>query len=171
MNHLRVVSVLLAIVTGLFWQQTLAQSADAVQKLQDRAEIEELVVRYITSLDGLDADTYANVFTEDAVYETPIAVYEGRAAIRAIVTDLQEATAGADVPEGVNPLGLYHVMSNSSIELISGTEARHTSYAQTVRAGGGGQFTVGFMGRYEDVIVKRDGRWQILERKLITFVR
>jgi hypothetical protein len=62
-------------------------------------------------------------------------------------------------------------MSNSSIELIDEDEARHKSYAQTVSAREGGQFVVGFMGRYEDVIVKRDGRWQILERKLVTFVR
>ena len=39
--------------------------------------------------DTLDADAYASVFTEDAVYETPTGVYEGRAAIRKIVTDLQ----------------------------------------------------------------------------------
>lgn len=171
MNHLRVVSVLFAVISGFCWQQTFAQSADALQRLQDRAEIEELVVRYIASLDGLDAEGLASVFTEDAVYETPIATYEGRDAIRGIVTDLQEASAGNDVPEGVNPLGLYHVMSNSSIELVSDVEARHTSYAQTVRAGEDGQFNVGFMGRYEDIIVKRDGRWQILERKLVTFVR
>jgi 3-phenylpropionate/cinnamic acid dioxygenase small subunit len=147
-----------------------AQSAAAVQTLLDRAEIEELVVRYITSLDTRDADTYANVFTEDAIYETPIAVYEGRAAIRKIVTDLQESRARSEAA-GNTPVDLYHVMSNSSIELISGTEARHTSYAQTVRAAEGGQFVVGFMGRYEDVIVKRDGRWQILSRKLVSFVQ
>jgi hypothetical protein len=62
-------------------------------------------------------------------------------------------------------------MSNTSIELVSATEARHTSYAQTVRAAEGGEFIVGFMGRYEDVIVKRDGRWQIQSRKLVSFVR
>jgi len=32
----------------------------------DRGEIESLVARYVTALDTLDADTYANVFTEDA---------------------------------------------------------------------------------------------------------
>lgn len=140
------------------------------QQLRDRAEIEELVVRYVTALDTRDADLYAEVFTEDAVYEVTGTVYEGRAAIRKIVTDLQESRARS-LAEGREPADLYHVMSNSSIELIAADEARHSSYAQTVRAAEGGQFIVGFMGRYEDVIVKRDGRWQILSRKLVSFVR
>ncbi len=149
---------------------TNAQSADLLQRLNDRTEIEELVALYVHALDTQDADAYASVFTEDAVYETPMGVYEGRAAIRAIVTGLQENRARAEAA-GTEPLALYHVMSNSSIELIDEDEARHKSYAQTVSARAGGQFVVGFMGRYEDVIVKRDGRWQILERKLVTFVR
>lgn len=147
-----------------------AQPADQLQRLTDRAEIEELVALYVHALDTLDADAYASVFTDDAVYETPMGVYEGRAAIRAIVTSLQESRARAEAA-GTEPLALYHVMSNSSIELIDEDEARHKSYAQTVSAREGGQFVVGFMGRYEDVIVKRDGRWQILSRKLVTFVR
>src|SRR6188508_2224218 len=59
----------------------------AVQKLLDRAEIQELVTRYVTSLDTRDADMYAGVFTEDGVYELPgNVVHHGRAAIRKIVT-------------------------------------------------------------------------------------
>jgi uncharacterized protein (TIGR02246 family) len=124
----------------------------------------------MNALDTLDADMYANVFTEDATYVVTGTVYEGREAIRKIVTDLKEARA-RDQAQGVESAALYHVMSNSSIELIDDEEARHTSYAQTVRAAEGGQFVVGFMGRYEDQIVKRDGRWQILSRKLESFVR
>jgi len=147
-----------------------AQPGAARQSLFDRAEIEELVARYVHALDTRDADAYASVFTEDAVYEVPGTVYRGRDAIRKIVTDL---TAGreARIASGEQPVDLYHVMSNSSIEILGATEARHISYAQTVRAADGGQFIVGFMGRYEDEIVKRDGRWQIANRRLVSFVR
>jgi len=146
------------------------EPADLLTRLQDRAEIQELVNRYVTALDTLDADSYASVFTEDAEYDVTGTVYRGRAAIRKIVTDLQQSRTRAE-SEGRPPAALYHVMSNSSIELVDDDEARHTSYAQTVRAAENGQFIVGFMGRYEDVIVKRDGRWQILSRKLVSFVR
>lgn len=142
---------------------------DTVQMLLDRAEIEELVTRYVTALDTLDADAYANVFTEDAVYEVTGTVYRGRPAIRKIVTDLQESRARNEA-QGTSSPALYHVMSNSSIELVDDDEARHMSYAQTVRQAESGQFVAGFMGRYEDVIVKRDGRWQILSRKLVSFI-
>jgi hypothetical protein len=146
-----------------------AQDA-AVQKLLDRAEIEELVTRYVKGLDTLDADLYAGVFAEDAVFELPgNVVHRGRAAIRKIVSDLQESRARR-AAAGTSSPSLYHVMANTSIELIDATHARHWSYAQTVRAAEGGAFVVGFMGRYEDEIVKRDGRWYIQSRKLVSFV-
>jgi uncharacterized protein (TIGR02246 family) len=142
----------------------------ALQKLIDRAEIEELVARYVHALDTLDADAYEGVFTEDAVYELPGGVvHTGRAAIRKIVTDLQAARARNDAAGTPSPR-LYHVMANSSIEILDATNARHQSYAQTVRAADNGQFIVGFMGRYEDVLVRIDGRWFIKSRKLVSFV-
>ena len=68
-------------------------SAAALQKLVDRAEIQELVTRYVTALDSLDADAYGGVFTEDGEYDVTGNVYKGRAAIRKIVTDLQASRA------------------------------------------------------------------------------
>ena len=148
-----------------------AADDSAVQKLLDRAEVEALVTRYVTGLDTLDADLYAGVFAEDAVFELPGGVvHRGRAAIRKIVTDLQESRARNQAAGTPSP-SLYHVMANTSIEIIDATNARHQSYAQTVRAAEGGQFIVGFMGRYEDALVKRDGRWYIQTRKLVSFVQ
>jgi uncharacterized protein (TIGR02246 family) len=159
----------LLLVASALGSPALADDA-AVQKLLDRAEIDALVARYVTALDTLDADAYAGVFAEDAVFELPGAVHRGRAAIRKIVTDLQEARARNDAAGTPSPR-LYHVMSNTSIEIVDATNARHQSYAQTVRAAENGQFVVGFMGRYEDVLVKRDGRWLIQSRNLVSFVQ
>src|SRR5688572_20084280 len=149
----------------------VAADDPAVQKLLDRAEVEALVTRYVTGLDTLDADMYSSVFAEDAVFELPGGVvHRGRAAIRKIVTDLQESRARNQAAGTPSP-SLYHVMANISIEIIDAANARHQSYAQTVRAAEGGQFIVGFMGRYEDVLVKRGGRWYIQSRKLVSFVQ
>jgi hypothetical protein len=143
----------------------------AVQKLLDRTEIETLVTSYVKGLDTLDADLYAGVFAEDAVFELPGGVvHRGRAAIRKIVTDLQDSRARNQAAGTPSP-SLYHVMSNTSIEIVDANNARHQSYAQTVRAAEGGQFVVGFMGRYDDELVKRDGRWYIQNRKLVSFVQ
>ena len=145
-----------------------AQTA-AVQKLLDKAEIEALVTRYVTALDTLDADAYENVFTADGVYDVAGTVHKGRPAIRKIVTDLQAIRARNDAAGTPSPR-LYHVMSNPSIEILDATHARHQSYAQTVRAADNGQFIDGFMGRYEDELVKVDGHWLIQSRKLVSFV-
>jgi uncharacterized protein (TIGR02246 family) len=145
------------------------EPAAALQRLLDRAEIEELVVRYVTALDTLDADAYEGVFTADGEYDVTGRVYKGRAAIRKIVTDLQAARARNEAA-GTPSAQLYHVMSNSSIEILDATNARHQSYAQTVRLADNGQFVAGFMGRYEDVLVKVDGRWFIKSRKLVSFI-
>jgi len=148
-----------------------AEEASSQQQLADRAEIEELITRYVTALDTRDADMYAGVFAEDGVYELPgNVVHHGRAAIRKIVTDLQESRARNDAAGKPSP-NLYHAMFNHSIELVDATHARHHCYAQTVRAAEGGQFVVGFMGRYDDELVKRDGRWYIQSRKLVSFVQ
>jgi uncharacterized protein (TIGR02246 family) len=144
-------------------------AATALQRLLDKAEIEALVVRYVTALDTLDADAYEGVFTEDGEYDVTGTVYQGRAAIRKIVTDLQ-ASRARNQAAGTPLAQLYHVVSNSSIEILDATNARHQSYAQTVRLADSGQFVAGFMGRYEDVLVKVDGRWFIKSRKLVSFI-
>jgi uncharacterized protein (TIGR02246 family) len=145
-----------------------AQAA-ALQRLLDKAEIEALVARYVTALDTLDADAYEGVFTEDGEYDVTGTLYKGRAAIRKIVTDLQASRARNEASGTPSPK-LYHVMANSSIEVLDATTARHESYAQTLRLADNGQFVVGFMGRYEDVLVKVDGRWLIKSRKLVSFI-
>jgi uncharacterized protein (TIGR02246 family) len=142
---------------------------DTLQKLADKMEIEALVARYVIGLDTLDADAYASVFAEDAVFDVSGTVYRGRDAIRKIVTDLQESRARNEAAGTPSP-ALYHVMSNTFIEILDETNARHQSYAQTLRAGDDGRFVIGFMGRYEDELVKRDGRWVIQSRKLVSFV-
>jgi uncharacterized protein (TIGR02246 family) len=144
-------------------------SAAALQKLVDRAEIQELVTRYITALDTLDADAYEGVFTEDGEYDVTGNVYKGRPAIRKIVTDLQASRARNEAA-GVRSPQLYHVMANSSIEILDAENARHQCYAQTVRLADNNQFVAGFMGRYEDELVKVDGQWLIKSRKLVSFI-
>jgi uncharacterized protein (TIGR02246 family) len=163
-----VVCTLLLTMSGTAYAAEEAPSA-VVQKLMDRAEIEELVARYVTALDTLDADAYEGVFTEDGEYDVTGTVYKGRPAIRKIVTDLQ-ASRARDEAAGVQPVQLYHVMANSSIEIMDAGNARHRSYAQTVRLADNGQFVVGFMGRYDDVLVKAGGRWLIKSRQLVSFI-
>jgi uncharacterized protein (TIGR02246 family) len=125
-------------------------------------------VRYGTALDTLDADAYAGVFTTDAELDVAGNVRKGRQQIREIVTGLQRSR-DENKAKGTASPALYHVISNTAIEILNNDEARHRSYWQTVRVGPNNQVTVGAIGQYDDVIVKRSGQWLIRSRKITPF--
>ena len=58
-------------------------------------------------------------------------------------------------------------MTNETLNVVSGTEARHYAYWMTIVGGADGKFNVAAMGQYEDVLMKRNGRWLIQSRKLL----
>jgi len=149
---------------GLAPSAPVAARASADSALQDRAAIQNLVVKYTIALDTLDADMYASVFAEDAEFTFGGKTYKGRAEIRKIVTDLKERRAAAQTADAPKS---YHALSNTYIELVNDHEARHRSYWQTITGPSSGPFTVGGMGRYEDTLVKRNGQWLIKTRQII----
>jgi len=135
---------------------TAAARGPSTTDLEDRAAIQNLVVKYTIALDTLDADMYASVFAEDAEFTFGGKTYKGRdeKARRA-------AAQTADAPKS------YHALSNTYIELVNDHEARHRSYWQTITGPSSGPFTVGGMGRYEDTVVKRNGTWLIQKRQIV----
>src|SRR5215475_6788658 len=166
MRGFRTIALVLLVVVAV--AQTTAAQSNAQQRLQDKLDIQALIVRYGTALDTLDADAYAGVFTSDAELDVSGNVRKGRQQIREIVTGLQR-TRDENRAKGTSSPALYHVISNTTIEILNNEEARHRSYWQTVRVGPNNQVTVGAIGQYEDVIVKRAGQWLIRSRKITPF--
>jgi uncharacterized protein (TIGR02246 family) len=160
--------LLVVMITLVGAAQTSAAQDNAQQRLQDKLDIQALIVRYGTALDTLDADAYAGVFTTDAELDVAGNVRKGRQQIREIVTSLQRSRDENKAKGTPSPV-LYHVISNTAIEILKNDEARHRSYWQTVRVGPNNQVTVGAIGQYEDVIVKRAGQWLIRSRKITPF--
>ena len=155
---------------ALLCVQLSAQAAEAnVQRqLADRVAIEEVMHKYVWSVDSLDADGYVSVFTEDAEIDSNGIVHKGHAAIRKVVTDLQ-ARQAANRAEGKPPGNLYHVISNERVSFSGPDEAVYQSYWQTMRKDDAGRYVTGGFGRSEDRLVRRDGRWLIRHRKLTIF--
>lgn len=131
-------------------------------QLQDRAAIQNLIVKYAHAYDALDADGYAAVFAEDARFTFGGNTLNGRADIRNIITQAQQRRAST--PAGETPMQSYHSISNTLIEFVNEHEAHHRSYWQVVTGPAGGPFSVVNMGVYEDVIMKRNGEWLIQSR-------
>jgi hypothetical protein len=61
------------------------------------------------------------------------------------------------------------VISNVRITFPKANEAVYQSYWQTVRRDENNKMTAAAMGRSEDHLVKRNGKWLILSRKLTVF--
>ena len=147
----------------------LAREPSASQQLADRAAIEEVMQKYIWSVDALDADGYVSVFTEDAEIDSNGVIEKGHDQIRKVVTGLQ-ARQAENRAAGKPPGALYHVISNERISFQSATEATYQSYWQTLRKGTDNRYTAGGFGRSEDHLVKqKDGKWLIKSRKLVVF--
>jgi uncharacterized protein (TIGR02246 family) len=135
---------------------------------EDRVAVEDVMARYVWAVDSLDAEGYVAVFTDDAVIDSNGTISRGREEIRRIVTSLIERRDAARA-KGLPPSNLYHVISNVRITFPKPGEALHQSYWQTVRRGKDGAMTAAAMGRSEDRLVKRNGRWLIQRRTLTVF--
>lgn len=148
-----------------FFTSASADDADVLRQMQDRAEIEALMWRYVRALDTFDADAYASAFTEDGQFGNGRNATKGRAALRAMVADLrsgreQRAASG----ESVAPL--QHVIANSRLEFINDDEALFHSYWMTVGGSTGPGTTPNVLasGRGVDHLVRIRGQWLIANR-------
>ena len=132
---------------------------------EDRVAVEDVMMRYMWASDSLDVDAYVTVFSDDAVIDANGNISKGIAEIRKIVTGMiqrRDANKAKGLPAG----NLYHLISNVRIAFPKPGEALHQSYWQTVRRGADGKMTAAAMGRSEDHLVKRNGKWLIQLRKL-----
>ena len=134
----------------------------------DRIAVEDVMARYVWSVDSLDADGYVAVFTEDAVIDSNGSISRGHAEIRKIVTGLMQRR-DENKAKGVPTANLYHVISSPRITFTKPGEALHQSYWQTVRRDKDGKMSAAAMGRSEDRLVKRNGKWLIQSRTLTVF--
>src|SRR5262245_44923766 len=129
MCELRRIALLLFVIimTVVAAAPSGAAQSNAQQRLQDKSDIQALIVRYGTALDTLDADAYAGVFTTDAELDVAGNVRKGRQQIREIVTGLQRSR-DENKAKGTSSPALYHVISNTDIEILNNDEARHRTY-------------------------------------------
>ena len=160
LHHAAVVAVLMAPLP--------AAAQGNLGTYEDRIAVEDVMTRYVWAVDSLDPDGYVAVFTEDATIDSNGSISRGHAEIRSIVTGLIQRRDG-NKAKGLPTSNMYHVISNVRITFPSPGEALHQSYWQTVRRNADGAMIAAAMGRSEDRLVKRNGKWLIQSRKLTVF--
>lgn len=150
-----------------------------LEALEDHIRIEQLMMRYAAALNTRDPDTYVSLFTPDATFELRRAIdqppflgpFKGREALRK-----------QWFPEGAGPLdsagrrafgAMRHVTTNYEIDVHGDTATVHAFFIEIVSNGantppGSKPPTIHAMGRYEDELVKQDGRWFFSKRVVLT---
>jgi len=156
-------------------------AAERLQALEDYIEIERLLMHYAAALNTGDADAYVAMFTPDAVFELKrdideppfLGPFVGREALRkqwfpdAPPPGAQHADAG----RRFGPM--RHVTTNYEIDVDGNAATVRAFFMEVVSNGdnsppGSRPPTIHAMGRYEDELVKRDGRWLFSKRTVIT---
>lgn len=157
-----------AVIIALLIVPALVMAQENLGTYEDRVAVEDVMARYVWAVDSLDADGYAAVFTEDGVIDSSGNISKGREEIRKIVTGLIQRRH-ENKAKGLQTSNMYHVISNVRITFPEPDKALHRSYWQTVIRDKDGRMNAAAMGRSEDRLVKRNGKWLIQERILTVF--
>ena len=115
-----------AALLALLLVPALANAQENLGTYADRIAVEDVMARYVWTVDSLDADGYVAVFTPDAVIDSNGTISKGHDEIRKIVTGLIKRRDDNKV-KGVPTSNLYHVISNARITFPKADEAVHRS--------------------------------------------
>jgi uncharacterized protein (TIGR02246 family) len=154
------------LLMALFVSHGFAAENDILREAQDRAQIEQLMWRYVRALDTFDAEAYAAAFTPDGQFGSGVNATKGRDALKKMVLDLRQRRAENEAKTGVKAPPMYHVITNTYIELIDKDRARLQAYWMTVfgSAGADQPPRVAAAGREVDELVRLNGQWLIKSR-------
>ena len=133
---------------------------------RDRAEIADLMARYLFAMDYHDAEAYAECFTEDGVLDYAMGTLEGREAIRAEARLFRDKIAELFKDWQGNPAKLRHLVQHKALR-VEGDRAWHTGlWWEMTNGGPEGSLATPSFGTYEDELVRVDGRWLFKRRKI-----
>jgi hypothetical protein len=152
-----------------------ATTSSAAQRIADREAIEATLNRANLGFELSDPDLFASAFADDAVYQLdepgPVfgydkLIYRGRADVRGIITARIEKARNTD-PKTLSydpaTLRRYNRNSDERLVILEDGTARHTATWMVVMKTNV-NIHISAIGRYDDLLAKRDGKWLIVKR-------
>ena len=127
-----------------------------VQVLEDRAEIEHLLMEYGRALDSRDFALYSSMFAADGEWVGSIGSFKGPSQIKAA---MEKAFA---VPPGGTAPKFIHLLTNAIID-VDGDRATAVSKWTFIRITDN-KPNIANIGRYDDTLIRENGRWKFLRR-------
>jgi uncharacterized protein (TIGR02246 family) len=158
MRHLLALAAATALLGAAAQAQSEPTLEQRVQRIEDEAAIERVILDYAVTLDARDFDAYVALFAKEGVWQNGATVRTGPEEIRAMLVGIY----GEPDPGYVNT-DSYRIVSNIEIEL-DGDRATARSRQLTIMRGENGAPTPVLSGVYEDEFVREDGAWKILRR-------
>ncbi|MBO9602054.1 MAG: nuclear transport factor 2 family protein [Novosphingobium sp.] len=134
---------------------------------QDRAEIEDLMARYLFAMDWADYDAYAEMFTEDGELEYARGTAKGRAAIGESVRAFKAAIGQIYTDSRGRPAILRHILAQTVIRVEGDRAFAVALWWEMANDGPGDKPKAGTFGTYEDELVRQDGRWLFSKRRIL----
>ncbi len=134
---------------------------------QDRAQIEDLMARYLFAIDYDDWDAYVETFAPDGELEFASGTSKGRDAIRAAVTKFATGIGRFYHTEDGKPAKLRHVILQSVIRVEGKRAWARSLWLEMANNGPGDTMKMGTYGIYEDDLVKEGGQWLFAKRRVL----
>jgi len=144
----------------------MSQAGGRPTYAEDRAEIENLMARYLFAMDWNDYDTYAECFTEDGVLDYAMGRAEGRENIRAEGKTFKEKVATMFVDWQGKPAKLRHIVDQIVIRVEGDRAWTVAHWHEMANDGPEGAPKLGSFGHYEDELARVDGTWKFRHRKI-----
>lgn len=135
--------------------QTDTSIAARLQRLEDIEEIRTLLTDYGRLLDSRDLVGYSKLFAKDGEWVGGFGTAQGPAGILAFM----EKNLGT----GPNRSGSYHILSSFEID-VKGDAATAWSRWTFIVPGADGKPVLSQAGRYDDALVRENGRWRFKRR-------
>jgi uncharacterized protein (TIGR02246 family) len=128
--------------------------AAAVQRFEDKDSIQQVLLDYGRFLDARDFAAYSRLFAKDGEWVGGFGSVQGPANIQAFM----EKNMGT----GPNRAHNYHLLSNFVITVQGDTATAWSRWAFVVPGERGA--AIAQAGRYDDTLVREDGRWKFKRR-------
>ena len=157
MTRLWVLLMLVSLLPSLAQAQapTTSTLAARLQQFEDKAEIERLLLDYGRNLDSRDFAGYGRLFAKDGEWVGGFGTASGGpAGIQAFM----EKSMGT-APNRANN---YHLLSNFVITVTGDNATAWSRWAFVVPGAAGA--TIAQAGRYDDTLVRENGRWRFKRR-------
>jgi hypothetical protein len=134
---------------------------------EDRAQIEDLMARYLFAIDYDDWDSYVETFAPDGELEFASGTSKGRPAIRAMVAKFAEGIGRFYHTEDGKPAKLRHVILQSVVRVEGDHAWARSLWLEMANHGPQDTMKMGTYGVYEDELKKVDGQWLFAKRRVL----